>query len=246
MHLLRLVFLFTLWHLVLARPFSEVLEDDIRLIPEQLQFFEGHKPKHRVVKSMSQYYWKKKTLVYSYGFGLTQSDISRVESAMADISSQTCIRFRRTTNPLEHQVRIQRMESGCWSYVGYLGKTNQDLNLGMGCMSKRTIQHELLHALGFYHTQSDPNRDNYVRINPENIKPGHKKNFEKLRPEGVTNFGFGYDYESIMHYGPYYFSKNGNPTIIPLQKKAKIGEATRMSVKDISTLRKMYCSIKVI
>jgi len=160
---------------------------------------------------------------------------------MAEISSQTCVRFRRTENRREPQVVIQRQGSGCWSYVGYLGRVDQALNLARGCMSSGTIQHELLHALAFYHTQSDPQRDSYVRIHTENIKPGHEQNFKKLRANGVTNFGLGYDYDSIMHYGPFAFSKNGKPTIVPLKADAKIGEGRQLSPKDVETLRRMYC-----
>jgi len=39
------------------------------------------------------------------------------------------------------------------------------------------------------------------------------KNFEKFNASIVTSFGVPYDYESIMHYGPYAYSKNGWPTI---------------------------------
>ncbi|XP_017115496.1 zinc metalloproteinase nas-14 [Drosophila elegans] len=237
-HVLALVC--TIGSLAHGLPFTEIPEDDIVLIPEQLEFFEGNQAS-RIVKSWTQYYWKQSTLVYSFGGGLSSSDKARVESAMAEISSQTCVRFRRTENPREPQVIIQRQGSGCSSYVGYLGRTNQGLNLARGCMSSRTIQHELLHALGFYHTQSDPQRDNYVQIHTENIRSGHEHNFKKLRANGVTNFGLGYDYDSIMHYGPFAFSKNGKPTIVPLKADAKIGQTTILSPKDVEALKRMYC-----
>jgi hypothetical protein len=37
--------------------------------------------------------------------------------------------------------------------------------------------HEMLHAIGFYHEQSRPDRDQNVKINYNNIAAGHKKNF---------------------------------------------------------------------
>ncbi|KAH8282685.1 hypothetical protein KR054_009133 [Drosophila jambulina] len=240
MHYLAFAVLLIIGPLVHSRPSSEIKVDDVIYTPEQLQFFEGNKTS-RIVLSWSRYYWKMSTLVYSFGMGLSSSDQISVQNAMKEISSQTCVKFRRTFNRLEPQVIILRKNAGCWSYVGYLGISNQELNLGSGCMYSAAIQHELLHALGFYHTQSDPQRDQYVRILTENIKPGHEHNFNKLRADAVTNFGLGYDYDSIMHYGPFGFSRNGNPTIVPLQANVVIGQATRLSPRDVATLNRMYC-----
>ncbi len=60
-----------------------------------------------------------------------------------------------------------------------------------------TIMHELLHTLGFWHEQSRPDRDYYIKINEENIMNNQKHNFEKK--EGQTQ-NAPYDTCSIMHY----------------------------------------------
>lgn len=43
-------------------------------------------------------------------------------------------------------------------------KTGQDLSIGAGCDTKAIVEHEILHALGFYHEQSRSDRDDYVTI----------------------------------------------------------------------------------
>lgn len=50
----------------------------------------------------------------------------------------------------------------------------QEVNLqNPGCVTKKgTVLHELLHAIGFMHEQSRPERDNFVEIVYKNIKPG--------------------------------------------------------------------------
>lgn len=52
--------------------------------------------------------------------------------------------------------------------------------------------------------------------------------------------GFGYDYESIMHYPMYSFTSNGRATIVPKDPKAKIGQRERFSDIDIGQLNKLY------
>lgn len=51
----------------------------------------------------------------------------------------------------------------CWSMVGDL-QTGQNLSIGSGCDYRAIVEHEILHALGFYHEQSRMDRDDYVNI----------------------------------------------------------------------------------
>lgn len=57
------------------------------------------------------------------------------------------------------------------------------------------------------------NRDKYISINEGNINDTKKSNFKKQSRFEVSNLGYPYDYESIMHYSEGAFSKNGKPTI---------------------------------
>lgn len=51
-------------------------------------------------------------------------------------------------------------------------QAGQVLSLGTGCDHKAVIEHELLHALGFYHEQSRADRDDYVKIWLDQVTPG--------------------------------------------------------------------------
>lgn len=57
----------------------------------------------------------------------------------------------------------------CFSGVGRLGDKQVVSLQRFGCVQNGIIQHELLHALGFYHEHTRFDRDDYVRIQFNNV-----------------------------------------------------------------------------
>lgn len=111
-------------------------------------------------------------------------------------------------------------------------------------MIRGMIIHEILHALGFYHQQSSPDRDNHVEIIWKNIKSGKKRNFCRYTNEHVTNFGLPYDFISIMHYRSGDFSQHRGQTTIKAKDEkgfgSLMGEMLELSRSDILKINKMY------
>ena len=121
--------------------------------------------------------------------------------------------FREKTSSDANYITIKDGD-GCSSSVGMRGG-QQWLTLSQsGCYSKSTIQHEFIHAMGFDHVQSRPDRNQYVTIHYDNIKGGEKNlNFELLSDKWLT-FGVAYDPKSFMHYHWNAFAKDySKPTI---------------------------------
>ena len=58
----------------------------------------------------------------------------------------------------------------CSSAIGRRGG-RQTINLAAGCY-RLIPAHEIFHALGRLHEQSRPDRDNFITINMDNIRPG--------------------------------------------------------------------------
>ncbi|XP_014662085.1 PREDICTED: zinc metalloproteinase nas-13-like [Priapulus caudatus] len=76
----------------------------------------------------------------------------------------------------------------------------------------------------------------------ENIEQEYEHNFNKYDESTVTQFGFPYDYGSVMHYSSYGFSTNGEPTIMPLYVYLDdIGQRDGFSATDVDKLDAMYC-----
>lgn len=93
----------------------------------------------------------------------------------------------------------------CWSGVGKpVTSGPQEVSLGLpwqdDCKKKSAIIHELGHALGFWHEQTRPDRDQYVKVHWDRIIPGKEFNFMKLSYEDINSLDVSYDYNSIMHY----------------------------------------------
>lgn len=62
--------------------------------------------------------------------------------------------------------------ASCWSSVGNRQEGLQQLSIGANCDKIGTIQHEFMHALGFWHEQSRSDRDDYVSIMWDRIQAG--------------------------------------------------------------------------
>ncbi|XP_012282356.1 zinc metalloproteinase nas-15 [Orussus abietinus] len=171
-----------------------------------------------------------------------EKDISVINGAIEDYHKLTCLRFRKYKETDQDYVIVQGSKSGCWSLVGRHGQ-GQVLNLqNPGCLRHGVVIHEFLHALGFYHQQSASDRDDWIQIHWENIKEGKEHNFNKYDNRTITDYGVGYDYNSVMHYSTHAFSKNGEPTISPTKKEdeAQLGQRDGLSKKDMAKLEMMY------
>lgn len=67
--------------------------------------------------------------------------------------------------------------------------------------------HELGHALGFFHEHQRWDRDRYVTIHYEHIKPGREPDYDWVPKTNWIIVTPGYDYRSIMHYRTCWASK---------------------------------------
>ncbi|XP_062893240.1 meprin A subunit alpha-like isoform X3 [Mobula hypostoma] len=131
---------------------------------------------------------------------------------------------------------------GCWSFIGN-NHNGQVLSIGQNCDSKPLVEHKILHALGFYHERSKPDRYNYVNIRWNEIQPGDEIGFKVYGDDIITDQNTPYDYESLMHYPQFSFTKNNSVRTITAKIPAFndiIGQRLDFSALDLLRLNRMY------
>ncbi|XP_012691988.2 hatching enzyme 1.2-like [Clupea harengus] len=159
-----------------------------------------------------------------------------IQRGLDSFASSTCIRFKPRWDERDYLGIYSK--NGCYSYIGRRGG-QQIVSLSRkGCLHQGTIQHELLHTLGFNHEQTRSDRDRYIRVIWENIIDNKRHNFNKMK---TLNQNTPYDYNSVMQYHRFAFSKNKKPTMVPVPNNdVEFGKAREMSKNDIIKVNRLY------
>ena len=132
------------------------------------------------------------------------------------VYSTTKVPRIRFTQTIQHDY-----DEPFWSYVGYHGMDIQPLFLSSDVLKLfpiGSVHHEMLHALGFWHTNSRYDRDSFVDINWTNVPAEYRLYFLKRQIDDTL--GYPYDYYSVMHYTKNDYSPDGVTIIKPTSDNA--------------------------
>ncbi|XP_040210053.1 meprin A subunit beta-like isoform X3 [Rana temporaria] len=206
-----------------------------------LDLFEGdivHDTKSRNTIIGSKYRWPL-TVPYYLEDSLDINAKGVILKAFERFRLKTCIDFKPWSGEKNYISVFKGL--GCYSLVGNQQAGKQLLSIGAGCDTVESVQHELLHALGFFHEQSRSDRDDYITVVWANIQSGKSSNFKLYDSSKATFLEVPYDYTSVMHYGKKAFS-TGNVTMIPKNAKFDniIGQQTDFSASDVLKLNRLY------
>ncbi|KAL3085821.1 hypothetical protein niasHS_008117 [Heterodera schachtii] len=167
-----------------------------------------------------------------------------IEIGAALIMEVTCVRFEFVNNMVEGQngIMIGATSGACgrsavgrvggWQYLR-LGLSNQFCidNLNMSVVAG----HELMHALGFRHEQGRNDTLNNIIF--------RKNEWQSKIHSNTQNFGFAYDFGSVMHYPAGGNHEQGLYDLITLPRfyQQTIGQRERISFKDAAIISRIYC-----
>ncbi|KAF3858120.1 hypothetical protein F7725_011321 [Dissostichus mawsoni] len=174
-----------------------------------------------------------------------------ITRGLESFSSFSCIRFRPSRSNDRDWLQIESQNGVGDQSFPHTSLSFNHLSLcpaagplsavvveSSGCLYHHTVQHELLHALGFNHEQTRSDRDNHIRVLLQNVVSGMEHNFNRI---STLNQGTPYDYNSVMQYFRTAFSKNGQPTMVPIPNaNVSFGNAKEMSRNDKARLNTLY------
>ncbi|XP_019541263.3 zinc metalloproteinase nas-14-like [Aedes albopictus] len=170
---------------------------------------------------------------------LTLEYAKLIREAMAKIEDVSTIRFVPKKQERDYLV-ISGESTGCWSTLGRNRGLNR-MNISPSeCMFEGAIVHQLFHVLGLGHVTNQQDRDHYLDINWDHVRPEHARSLQIHGGRVLPNHGIPFDEESIMHFGSKHFSRDGSDTIVLKNKEHTIGQREAMSLKDIRKLNIMY------
>jgi hypothetical protein len=144
--------------------------------------------------------------------GVIPYDISKLTPAQQALALRAMQRWMDTGANIKFIPRTTEVE-----YVRFTGNTNAGNNTSLvgfkkGVRADINITafwwrqqewmpaHELGHVLGFFHEHERWDRDQFVTIHYENIKPGRAPDYDWIPKTNWIVSRLPYDYRSIMHY----------------------------------------------
>ncbi len=98
--------------------------------------------------------WPNGEIPYTIASSYSSNARAHLAKALQDFHDRTCLRFvPRDASRHRDYVAIMPTGDGCYSHLGRKGG-RQELSLDTSCLNHGTIIHELMHAIGFVHEQS--------------------------------------------------------------------------------------------
>lgn len=192
--------------------------------------------------------WPNNTILYKYDNAMPQITKNHVDFAATYITNNTNLTVRKwNSSDTGGFITVNYDDdNGCSAQVGYLNNntSGQEMNLTVRCTQGAAI-HEFLHAAGVVHEQTHWNRDSYITVMINNIRPDARHLYNKLPDADGWEYSHSVDTESIMMYGSYYnltdaAKANGWRSMKRIDGTTIVPQRTIMTAGDIGVINGNY------
>lgn len=160
-------------------------------------------PAHRSAESAKPLPWPGGKIPYDIT-RLSESQQATVHKAMQRWEDTgAAIYFTPRSNEVEYILFTGKTNAGNnTSFVGFQKSAHAEINISPFWWTQGEWMpvHELGHVLGFFHEHARWDRDAYVTIHYENMKPERQEDYNWVAKTNWITSSTSYDYYSIMHY----------------------------------------------
>lgn len=221
------------------RPIDELLRLKRQMYRQKVHFLN--------LQNTNTNLWQDNIMPYVIEDSFGVAVINVINYAINDVNTNTNLMLRPKIDGDRNWVvfkikKFDRNYSGS-SMVGRVSRRGgQTIRLTNNSIPNGVVTHEILHAAGFLHEHSRPDRDDYITIVWNNVKTIYRHNLWKEQNSEIVT---PYDYRSIMHYANTAYGKiglGGEPkiTIIPKEPDSLIGYTAHLSRQDIAGVNSVY------
>jgi len=187
--------------------------------------------------------WKDGIVRYSFSSNVSMSNRQMFLQACAKMGEFADIKCLPRRSFDSDYIFVQHTNNPGICGSSFLGRYGGRQAYKIRCWRMRTLQHELMHALGLTHEHNRMDRDEHIVIRWENILPGLENNYERISLSNTHRVLGYYDFASIMQYDSYGGSRNGD--IVMYRKDlgpvtGRINDSDVMSFGDHYILYSLY------
>ncbi|KAJ1168015.1 hypothetical protein NDU88_008397 [Pleurodeles waltl] len=164
---------------------------------------------------------------------------AKVSAAMQDIATMTCVTFvpRLTERDYLHIFS----GTGCWSPYGKQGGAQMTSLAAGSCLKQGTIQHELMHNLGFYHEHPRKDRDTYINIMWRYVDQDTRLGPMRRMLLCSVDYREKPGAQSVKSARTAYSNTPGKSTLVPKpDPTVRIGQRAGISNLDVAKINALY------